>query len=60
MKLPRSRFTVRRMMIAVAIVGVLFGFRAWMNRRTEYYVNLSKENQEETHDDYRYNDCGAT
>ncbi len=32
MKLPRVRFTVRRMMVAVAIVAVLFSVLAWAVR----------------------------
>jgi hypothetical protein len=32
MRLPR--FTVRRMMVAVAIVGLMFGFGTWLSRRS--------------------------
>ncbi len=33
MKLPRFRFTVRRLMIAVTIVAVILAFPLWMQRR---------------------------
>ena len=35
MKLPRTRFTVRRLMVAVAIMGSLsYGLRLWILNRT--------------------------
>jgi hypothetical protein len=34
MKLPRVRFTVRRLMVAVVIVGLMLGLGAWMARRS--------------------------
>jgi hypothetical protein len=36
MRLPRFRFTVRRMMVVVAIVGTLFGFTAIGIRRSAF------------------------
>jgi hypothetical protein len=33
MRVPRIRFTVRRMMVAVAIMAVLLGLFGWMDRR---------------------------
>src|SRR4051794_28479335 len=48
MKLPRVRFTVRRMMVAVAIVGLLVGSVTLMRRRAYYQhkVALHRERQE--------------
>jgi hypothetical protein len=36
MKLPRVRFTVRRMMVAVAIIGLIFGVAEMMRRRARF------------------------
>jgi hypothetical protein len=36
MQIPRARFTVRRMMVAVAIVGVLLAVGELMRRRAVY------------------------
>jgi hypothetical protein len=33
MRLPRVRFTVRRLMVAVAVVGVMLGAWGWLERR---------------------------
>jgi hypothetical protein len=45
MKLPKPRLTVRRMMIAVAIVGLLLGAlvaaRAWMEDRRRRFDDLA-------------------
>jgi len=49
MRLPRVRFTVRRMMIAVAIVGVLLasGMEArWLHRKHREYVNRASIDSE--------------
>lgn len=37
MRLPRFRFTIRRMMIGVAMFGVVFGASDMMRRR-DYYL----------------------
>ena len=46
MRLPRFRFTVRRMMIAVAIVGVTIGVlavrRSAFLRRADHYHRVSR------------------
>jgi hypothetical protein len=33
MRLPRPRFTVRRLMAAVAVVGLMLGSSTWLGRR---------------------------
>jgi hypothetical protein len=40
MPLPRVRFTVRRMMVAVAITGVTLGFHSWSTRRSDAFATL--------------------
>lgn len=44
MKLSRPRFTVRRMMVAVAIVGLLFGMADWLslNERVNRFRRLAE------------------
>src|SRR4051794_8215587 len=37
MKLPRPRFTVRRLMVAVAIVGLMLGLVILLHRRSSDY-----------------------
>jgi hypothetical protein len=41
MKLPRVRFTVRRMMAAVAAVAILLGLLGWMHRRARLFRDRS-------------------
>jgi hypothetical protein len=41
MRLPRPRFTVRRLMVAVAVVGLMFGFGAWLARRSAEFQKKS-------------------
>jgi hypothetical protein len=43
MRLPRVRFTVRRMMIAVAVVGVALGMCLWMVRRSKIFRERSND-----------------
>ena len=40
MGMPRVRFTVRRMMVAVAIVAIYFGWSRWMERRSARFKAL--------------------
>ena len=41
MCLSRVRFTVRRMMVMVAVIGVLSGGLLWLKRRHERFSRLS-------------------
>ncbi len=43
MKLPRVRFTVRRMMVAVAVVGTAFGSSVVLWRRAERFRRLAAD-----------------
>ena len=45
MRLPRPRFTVRRLMVAVAIVGVLLGASLGLQRRRGWLQGLSERHQ---------------
>jgi hypothetical protein len=40
MRLPRVRFTLRRMMLVVAVVAIHFGLTAWMERRATQFRAL--------------------
>jgi hypothetical protein len=40
MRLTRPRFTVRRLMVAVAIVGVTLGVVVWCKRRHDRFAGL--------------------
>jgi hypothetical protein len=42
MRLPRVRFTVRQMMVAVAVVAMLFGGVQGMKRRQERLSSLAR------------------
>jgi hypothetical protein len=42
MRLPRVRFTVRRLMIAVAIVGLMLGLTLWMKRRSAEFQKKAR------------------
>jgi hypothetical protein len=48
MRVPRVRFTVRRMMVAVAVVGLLLGGAAWMRRRSLWHLGLAISHTEES------------
>jgi hypothetical protein len=37
MRLPRVRFTVRRMMVAVALIASVLGLLVWMDRRAREF-----------------------
>jgi hypothetical protein len=37
MRLPRPRFSVRRMMVVVAIVGIALGLDAWKASRAAFF-----------------------
>jgi hypothetical protein len=44
MRMPRVRFTVRRMLVTVAILGVLLGIAAWgakLHRLSRHYIDVS-------------------
>jgi hypothetical protein len=43
MKLPRVRFTVRRMMVAVAVVGLAFGVTKWIKGRRDMFESLADD-----------------
>jgi hypothetical protein len=43
MRLPRVRFTLRRMMGAVILVGVGLGLSVWMDRRAERFRALGAD-----------------
>jgi hypothetical protein len=40
MGMPRVRFTIRRLMVAVAIVAIYFGWSRWMERRSDRFRSL--------------------
>jgi hypothetical protein len=40
MRMPRVRFTVRWMMVAIAVVAIYFGWSRWMERRSERFRAL--------------------
>jgi hypothetical protein len=40
MRWPRLRFTVRRMMVAIAVVAIYLGWSRWMERRSERFRAL--------------------
>ena len=40
MGMPRVRFTIRRLMVAVAVVAIYFGWSRWMERRSERFRAL--------------------
>jgi hypothetical protein len=40
MRWPRVRFTVRRMMVAIAVVAIYLGWSRWMERRSERFRAL--------------------
>ena len=44
-RLPRPRFTIRQMLVAVAIVGIVIGFANRMNRRSARFLKLSDYHQ---------------
>jgi hypothetical protein len=65
--MPRLRFTVRRMMVAVAIAALIVGAEAWRRRTRDYYrakamhfyakaneLLLSKDGFERHRDRYSY------
>jgi len=43
MRWPRVRFTIRRMMVAVAVVAIVFAWSAWMGRRAARFRSLWAE-----------------
>jgi hypothetical protein len=43
MGMPSVRFTVRRIMVAVAIVAIYFGWSRWMERRSARFRALYVE-----------------
>src|SRR5436309_7016540 len=46
MPLPRVQFTVRRMMVAAAIAGIVMGLAKWMERRSAHFADLSRSHCE--------------
>ena len=40
MGMPRVRFTIRRMMVAVAVVAIWFGWSRWMEKRAAQFRSL--------------------
>jgi hypothetical protein len=42
MRLPRVQFTIRRLMIAVAVVGVAVSIPAALRRRSETFARISE------------------
>ena len=38
--MPRVRFTIRRMLVAIAVVAVYLGWSRWMERRSERFRAL--------------------
>ncbi|MGO9467679.1 MAG: hypothetical protein ACLQIB_24625 [Isosphaeraceae bacterium] len=42
MRLPRMQLTIRRMMIAVAVVGVAFSIPVALRRRSEAFTRISQ------------------
>ncbi len=42
MKLPRVRFTVRRMMVAVAVASLALGLSQWMRRRSGRFDEIHR------------------
>jgi hypothetical protein len=49
MKLPSPRFTVRRLMIAVAVVGLLAGIGKNLSRRSMRFKEIAQGHRDETH-----------
>jgi hypothetical protein len=43
MGMPRVRFTVRSMMVAVAVVAIWFGLNSWMGRRAARFRALWRD-----------------
>jgi hypothetical protein len=43
MRMPRVRFTIRRMMVAVAVVAIVFGWFSWMGGRAARFRSLWAE-----------------
>jgi hypothetical protein len=43
MKLPKPRFTVRRLMVAVAIAATTLGMAQWMARRASRFGQLASD-----------------
>jgi hypothetical protein len=58
MKLPRVRFTVRRMMVAVAVVAVVIGAMTLLQRRRERFKAIAAEQRAAIQVGYFNNDEG--
>ena len=51
MRLPRVRFTVRRMMVVVAVVGLVLGGTIWLERRRQRLFRTVEEFQRHVESD---------